>query len=45
MADKNRAFPTEINRSFVYLGQFYFIGTWGLQMFLHILRSVPESLP
>ena len=46
MADKKyRTLPAEINRSFVYLGHFYFITTWGLQMFLNIRQSVPEALP
>ncbi len=46
MADKNRTFPTEINRSFIYLGQILFhIATSGLQMLLNIHLSVPETLP
>ncbi len=49
MADKNRTFPIEINRSSVYLGQILFHcklkESLGLQMFLNIRLSVPETLP
>ena len=43
MADKYRTLPTEINRSFVYLGQILF--HCKLRFINYIRLSVPESLP
>ncbi len=46
MANKNRPFPTEINRSFVYLDQILFPCNIGFRnVFLIIRLSVPETLP
>ncbi len=39
MDDKNRAFPTEINRIFVYLGQILFHCNLG---FTHVFEYVPK---